>query len=82
MNVSEIDNIQLFVRFWRHKSAKAVLNVHNLIFLFLIAMEAGKLNLLSRGINSEIYRYGCSEQAVVLKMVPTSCSKESKHLMN
>ena len=45
-------------------------------------MEVGKLKLLSRGINSEIYRYGSLEQAVVLKMVPTSCVKESKHLMN
>jgi hypothetical protein len=61
---------------------KAVFNTYNLIFLFLIAMEVGKLTLLCRGVNSEIYRYGCLEQAVVLKMVPTTSSKESKHLMN
>ncbi len=45
-------------------------------------MDSGKLKLLGQGSNSEIYRYGCIDQGVVLKVVPASSSKESKHLAN
>jgi len=44
--------------------------------------EARKLTLVSRGSNSEIYRYGDIAKGVVLKVVPSSCAKEAKHLAN
>lgn len=42
----------------------------------------GKMTLISQGSNSEIYRYGSADKAVVLKVVKTSAKKEVRHLEN
>jgi predicted Ser/Thr protein kinase len=38
--------------------------------------------LVAKGSNSEIYLYGGKGSKVVLKVVPTACSKEAGHLSN
>lgn len=45
-------------------------------------LSLAKLRLLSTGSNSRLYMYGEPSSAVVLKMVPVSAAKESKHLEN
>ena len=44
--------------------------------------KGGKLKLLSKGSNSEIYLFGSNGNGVVLKVVTSSCGKEAKHLAN
>ena len=44
--------------------------------------RGGKLQLLSRGSNSEIYAYGSNDNRVVLKVVSSVFGKEVKHLAN
>ncbi len=44
--------------------------------------KKGKLQLINKGSNSEIYLYGSSTNSVILKVVSSSCSKEAKHLAN
>lgn len=44
--------------------------------------KKGKLQLINKGSNSEIYLYGSNGNSVVLKVVSSSCSKEVKHLAN
>ena len=45
-------------------------------------INPSSLKLVSRGSNSGVYRYGTQSKAVVLKMVPSSCKKEARHLDN
>lgn len=58
------------------------LNNRHIYFFVKTRMQVGKLTLLTQGMNSEIYRYGCVDKGVILKMVAASCSKQSKHLAN
>ena len=37
--------------------------------------KKGKLQLINKGSNSEIYLYGSNASSVVLKVVSSSCSK-------
>ena len=45
-------------------------------------LSLSKLKPLSSGANSRIFLYGELSSAVVLKMVPTTAAKESRHLEN
>ena len=45
-------------------------------------IDLSRLKLVSRGSNSGVYRYGTQLNAVAIKMVPSSCKKETKHLAN
>ena len=45
-------------------------------------LSLSKLKPLSSGANSRIFLYGELSSAVVLKMVPSTAAKESRHLEN
>ena len=42
----------------------------------------GNLKLVNRGSNSDIYRCGAPGKSFIIKMVPSSCKKEARHLFN
>ena len=45
-------------------------------------VDSGSLKLVSRGSNSDVFRYGSQNKAVILKVVASQCRKETRHLAN
>ena len=45
-------------------------------------IDPSSLKLVIRGSNSEIYRYGPPQAALILKLVPSAYKKEARHLAN
>jgi len=45
-------------------------------------MNEGKLTLIARGCNSQLFTFGSGNDQVVLKVVPSVSKKEQRHLFN